>query len=58
MSIFILFFKLVVISKLEFSTLPQLINVDQLKVRAEENLKARSEEIKRCLEIIDKQIIQ
>lgn len=36
----------------------KLINVDQLKVRAEENLKARSEEIKRCLEIIDKQIIQ
>ena len=35
-----------------------LINVDQLKVRAEENLKARSEEIKRCLEIIEKQIIQ
>ncbi len=36
----------------------KLINVDQLKVRADENLKARSEEIKRCLEIIDKQIIQ
>ena len=36
----------------------KLINVDQLKVRAEENLKARSEEIKRCLEIIEKQIIQ
>ncbi len=36
----------------------KLINVDQLKVRAEENLKERSEEIKRCLEIIDKQIIQ
>ena len=35
-----------------------LINVDQLKVRAEENLKARSEEINRCLEIIEKQIIQ
>ena len=35
----------------------KLINVDQLKVRADENLKARSEEIKRCLEIIDKQII-
>ena len=35
-----------------------LINVDQLKARAEENLKARSEEINRCLEIIEKQIIQ
>jgi len=36
----------------------KLINVDQLKVRAEENLQARGEEIKRCLSIIDKQIIK
>lgn len=35
-----------------------LINVNQLKTRAEENLKARSEEINRCLEIIEKQIIK
>tara|TARA_B100000768_G_scaffold153035_1_gene149037 strand:- start:7135 stop:8370 length:1236 start_codon:yes stop_codon:yes gene_type:complete len=36
----------------------KLINVDQLKVRAEENLQARGEEIKKCLDIIDKQIIK
>jgi glutamyl-tRNA reductase len=36
----------------------KLINVDQLKVRAEENLKARGEEVKRCLDIIEKQIIK
>ena len=36
----------------------KLINVDQLKVRAEENLQARGEEINRCLEIIDRQIIK
>ena len=36
----------------------KLINVDQLKVRAEENLQARGEEIKRCLDIIDRQILK
>ena len=36
----------------------KLINVDQLKVRAEENLQARAEEIKRCLDIIDRQILK
>ena len=36
----------------------KLINVDQLKVRAEENLQARGEEIKRCLDIIERQIIK
>jgi glutamyl-tRNA reductase len=36
----------------------KLINVNQLKVRAEENLHARAEEIKRCLDIIDRQIIK
>ena len=36
----------------------KIINVDQLKIRAEENLKARSKEINSCLAIIDKQIIQ
>ena len=33
----------------------KLINVDQLKVRAEENLQARGEEINRCRDyLIDK----
>ena len=36
----------------------KFINVDQLKVRAEENLQLRAEEIKRCLSIIDRQIIK
>ncbi|MDG1237285.1 MAG: glutamyl-tRNA reductase [Flavobacteriales bacterium] len=36
----------------------KIINVDQLKIRAEENLKARSKEINSCLAIIEKQIIQ
>ena len=36
----------------------KLINVDQLKVRAEENLQARGDEIKRCLDIIDRQILK
>ena len=36
----------------------KIINVDQLKVRAEENLQARGEEIKRCLDIIDRQILK
>jgi glutamyl-tRNA reductase len=36
----------------------KLINVDQLKVRAEENLKARGEEVERCLDIIDRQILK
>ena len=34
----------------------KIINVEQLKVRAELNLKARSKEINLCLNIIDKQI--
>ena len=36
----------------------KLINVDQLKVRAEENLQARGEEINRCLDIIERQLIK
>ena len=36
----------------------KFINVDQLKVRAEENLQLRAEEIKRCLSIIDRQILK
>ena len=36
----------------------KIINVDQLKERAEENLQARSKEINSCLKIIEKQIIK
>ena len=36
----------------------KFINVYQLKVRAEENLQLRAEEIKRCLSIIDRQILK